>query len=77
MSKVCDTSTSSCVDCLGTDKRCGAGDTPETCAEITAAEIARLIAERTTIRDKDTGVRRAVTELVDLLEKELTVLAAP
>ena len=37
------------------------GDTPEACAEITAAEIARLIAERTTVRDKDTGVRRPVT----------------
>ena len=40
---------------------CVTGDTPESCAEITAAEIARLIAEHTTVRDKDTGVRRPVT----------------
>ena len=37
------------------------GDTPETCAEITAAEIARLLAEQATVRDKNTGVRRAIT----------------
>ncbi len=38
-----------------------AADTPEGCAEITAAEIARLLAEGTTVRDKTTGVRRAIT----------------
>ena len=37
------------------------GDTPEACADITAAEIARLLAEQATVRDKDTGVRRAMT----------------
>ncbi len=37
-----------------------AGDTPEACAEITAAEIARLIGEQAPIRDKETGVRRPV-----------------
>ena len=35
-------------------------DTPEACAEATASEIARLIAEGTTIRDRDTGVRRPI-----------------
>ena len=35
-------------------------DTPEACAEITAHEIARLIEAGTTIRDRDTGVRRPV-----------------
>src|SRR5258705_13923759 len=34
---------------------------PDICAEITAAEIARLIAEQTTIRDKETGTRRPIT----------------
>src|SRR5207253_3220826 len=34
------------------------GDTPDACAESTAAEIARLIAEGTIVRDKTTGVRR-------------------
>ena len=36
------------------------GDTPESCAETTAAEISRLIAERTLVRDRDTGVRRPI-----------------
>ena len=36
------------------------GDTPEQCAEATAAEIARLIDDATPIRDRDTGVRRPV-----------------
>ncbi len=35
-------------------------ETPEACAEIAADEIARLIAAGTPIRDRDTGVRRAV-----------------
>jgi ATP-dependent helicase/nuclease subunit A len=37
------------------------GDTPESCADVTAAEISRLIATRTIVRDKTTGVRRAMT----------------
>src|SRR5207253_5244664 len=37
------------------------GDTPDACAESTAAEIARLIAEGTIVRDKTTGVRRPMT----------------
>jgi ATP-dependent exoDNAse (exonuclease V) beta subunit len=37
------------------------GDTPDACAETTAAEIARLLAEGTVVRDKVTGVRRPVT----------------
>jgi ATP-dependent exoDNAse (exonuclease V) beta subunit len=37
------------------------GDTPETCAETTAAEIERLIAEGVVVRDKTTGVRRPIT----------------
>ena len=37
-----------------------AGETPESSAEATAAEIARLIAEGTTVRDRDTGVRRPI-----------------
>lgn len=37
-----------------------ARETPEDCAEEVAAEIARLIAEGTPIRDRDTGVRRPV-----------------
>ena len=37
------------------------GDTPEACAEMTAAEIARLIAEQTTVRDRETGIRRPIT----------------
>jgi len=37
------------------------GDTPEACADMTAAEIARLIAEQATVRDKETGVRRPIT----------------
>jgi ATP-dependent helicase/nuclease subunit A len=35
-------------------------DTPEGCAEATAAEIARLIGEGVTVRDRDTGVHRPV-----------------
>ena len=37
------------------------GDTPESCAETTAAEIARLLAEGAVVRDKTTGVRRPIT----------------
>jgi ATP-dependent exoDNAse (exonuclease V) beta subunit len=37
------------------------GDTPDACAETTAAEIVRLLAEGTVVRDKVTGVRRPVT----------------
>jgi ATP-dependent helicase/nuclease subunit A len=37
-----------------------AGDTPEACAESTAAEIARLIERGVTVRDRDTGVRRLI-----------------
>jgi ATP-dependent helicase/nuclease subunit A len=33
-------------------------DTPEDCAEATAGEIARLLADGTAVRDRDTGVRR-------------------
>ncbi len=36
------------------------GDTPEACAETTAAEIARLVAEGALVRDRTTGVRRPV-----------------
>jgi ATP-dependent helicase/nuclease subunit A len=36
------------------------GDTPEACAELVGDEIARLVAEGTTVRDRDTGVRRPV-----------------
>jgi ATP-dependent helicase/nuclease subunit A len=36
------------------------GDTPEECAESTAAEIARLIDEGALVRDRDTGMSRAV-----------------
>ncbi len=36
------------------------GDTPEACAEITADEIARLLSAGTTVRDRDTGVSRAI-----------------
>ena len=35
-------------------------ETPEGCAEIAGDEIARLIASRTPVRDRDTGVRRPV-----------------
>ena len=35
-------------------------ETAEACAEITAAEIARLLAAGATVRDRDTGVARAV-----------------
>src|SRR5437867_3639129 len=38
-----------------------AGDSPEACAETTAAEIARLLAEGAVVRDKTTGVRRPIT----------------
>ena len=37
-----------------------AGDTPEACATVTAAEITRLLESRTTVRDRDTGVYRAI-----------------
>src|SRR5437867_2505526 len=37
------------------------GDTPEACAETTAAEIARLLVEGAVVRDKTTGVRRPIT----------------
>ena len=36
------------------------GETPEACAEITASEIARLLSAGATVRDRDTGVARAV-----------------
>ena len=36
------------------------GDTPEACAATTAAEISRLIAEGTPVRDRNTGVRRPI-----------------
>ena len=36
------------------------GETPEACAETTAEEIARLLAKGTVIRDRQTGIRRAV-----------------
>jgi len=36
------------------------GDSAEQCAERTAAEIARLIASGATVRDRDTGVPRAI-----------------
>ena len=36
------------------------GDTPEECAESTAAEIARLIEDHAVVRDRDTGVPRTV-----------------
>jgi ATP-dependent helicase/nuclease subunit A len=36
------------------------GDTPEACAETTAGEIARLLAEGALVRDRTTGVRRAI-----------------
>ena len=44
------------AECLGAVL----ADTPEACAEITADEIGRLIAAGTTVRDRDTGVRRPV-----------------
>ena len=37
-----------------------AGDSFESCARTTAAEVARLIREGTLVRDRDTGVRRPV-----------------
>ena len=37
------------------------GDSPEACAETTAAEIARLLAEGEVVRDKTSGVRRPIT----------------
>ena len=36
------------------------GDTPEACAETTATEIARLLAEGAVVRDKTTGLRRPI-----------------
>jgi ATP-dependent helicase/nuclease subunit A len=36
------------------------GDTPESCAETTAAEISRLISEGALVRDRNTGVRRPI-----------------
>jgi ATP-dependent helicase/nuclease subunit A len=41
-------------ECLGTVL----AETPELCAEMAAQEIGRLIASDTTIRDRDTGLRR-------------------
>ena len=35
-------------------------DTPEDCAELTAREIARLVRDGATVRDRDTGVHRAI-----------------
>lgn len=37
------------------------GDSPESCAEATAAEIARLLEAETVVRDKTTGVARRMT----------------
>jgi ATP-dependent helicase/nuclease subunit A len=37
------------------------GETSETCADITAAEIARLLAAQTIVRDKNTGLARPIT----------------
>jgi ATP-dependent helicase/nuclease subunit A len=37
------------------------GDSPEACAEATAAEIARLLETETVVRDKTTGVARQMT----------------
>jgi len=37
------------------------GDSPEACAEATAAEIARLLEAQTVVRDKATGVARPMT----------------
>ncbi len=47
---------------VGADEALGmvVGETPEACAEITASEIARLLSAGTTVRDRDTGVARAV-----------------
>jgi ATP-dependent exoDNAse (exonuclease V) beta subunit len=36
------------------------GDTPEACAEATATEIGRLLSAGVTVRDRETGIRRAV-----------------
>jgi ATP-dependent helicase/nuclease subunit A len=46
----------------GSDDALGAvlAATPDACADITADEIQRLIASAATVRDRDTGVRRAV-----------------
>ena len=46
----------------GADEALGmvVGETPEACAEITASEIGRLLSAGTTVRDRDTGVARAV-----------------
>ena len=44
------------TDCLGAVL----AETPEACADITAAEIARLVATQTPVRDRDTGIRRPV-----------------
>ena len=46
----------------GADEALGmvVGETPEACAEITASEIARLLSAGATVRDRDTGVARAV-----------------
>ena len=37
-------------------------DSPEACADITAAEIARLLSSGVTVRDRDTGVARAIRQ---------------
>ena len=37
-------------------------DSPEACADIAAAEIARLLASGVTVRDRDTGVPRAIRQ---------------
>src|SRR5207253_9583841 len=37
------------------------GDTPDACAETTAAEIARLLEAGAIVRDKTTGLRRPIT----------------
>jgi ATP-dependent helicase/nuclease subunit A len=50
------------VDAADEDSRLGivTADTPEACAAATAAEIARLLADRAIVRDRDTGVARPV-----------------
>jgi len=49
-------------DATETDEPLGLipGDTPEECAELVGDEIATLVAKSTTIRDRNTGVRRPI-----------------
>jgi ATP-dependent helicase/nuclease subunit A len=50
------------VDSIETNDALGlvTGDTPEACAETTAAEIARLLHEGAIVRDRTSGVRRPI-----------------